>query len=130
VRKDFTDEELPKINLSNVRLYGSLAYCRIQKQIQSDKMAPRAEIGFLVGFVASNIWRIWFPHTGKVQVVRDAVFDESRKYVPGFQQYQQIPMPIAGEPQVLTRTNTVGIPPPMKFQVDSIPTSSSTTCRS
>jgi len=102
VRKDFTDEELPKINLSNVRLYGSLAYCRIQKQIQSDKMAPRAEIGFLVGFVASNIWRIWFPHTGKVQVVRDAVFDESRKYVPGFQQYQQIPMPIAGEPQVLT----------------------------
>ncbi|KAJ6187228.1 hypothetical protein N7519_002136 [Penicillium mononematosum] len=39
-------------------------------------MSPRAEIGFLVG--------IWFPYKGgqygRVDVVRDAVFDETRRY--------------------------------------------------
>jgi hypothetical protein len=61
-------------------------------------MAPRAEIGFLVGYVASNVWRIWFPQSGKVKVIRDAVFDESRRYTPDFQQYQPIPLLIVNKP--------------------------------
>jgi hypothetical protein len=101
VRRDFAGDRMPKINLSNVRLYGSLAYCRIQNQVQSDKMHPRAEVGFLVGYMASNVWKIWFPQTGKVRFIRDAVFDESRKYTPGFQQYQPIPLPLVKEPQEL-----------------------------
>jgi hypothetical protein len=71
------------INLSNVRLYGCLTYSRIIKKVQSDKMAPRAEIGYLVGYVSKNLYKIWFPHkgrNGRVDVVRDAVFDESRRY--------------------------------------------------
>jgi hypothetical protein len=91
----------PRINLSNVRLYGSLAYCRIEKQVQSDKMNPRAEVGFMVGYIASNIWRIWFPQSGKVKLVRDVVFDEKRRYSPDFQQLQQIPLPLVKEPQEL-----------------------------
>ena len=100
VTKQFTaaGDATPRINLSNIRLYGSLAYCRIEKQVQSDKMNPRAEVGFLVGYVASNIWRIWFPQTGKVKLVRDAVFDEKRRYSPDFRPLQQVPLPLAKEP--------------------------------
>jgi hypothetical protein len=64
-------------------------------------MNPRVEVGFLVGYIAANIWRIWFPQHGKVRLVRDAVFDESRRYTPGFQPFQPIPMPLEKEPQEL-----------------------------
>ena len=43
-------------------------------------MHPRAKVGFLVGYVASNVWKIWFPQRGKVEHVRDAIFDESWGY--------------------------------------------------
>ena len=73
------------INLSNIRLYGCLTYSRLLKRVQSDKMAPRAEIGYLVGYVSKSLYKIWFPHKGRtgigrVEIVRDAVFDESRQY--------------------------------------------------
>ena len=77
-----------RINLANLRVYSCLAYSRIldSKRTQSDKMSPRAEIGFLVGYVSKNLYRIWFPHKGgqygRVDVVRDAVFDETRRYSP------------------------------------------------
>lgn len=70
------------VSIANLKVYGSLAYCRIIKIPQSEKMLPRAEIGYLVGYVASNIWRIWFPQRNKVEVVRDAKFDETRRYMP------------------------------------------------
>lgn len=55
-----------RINLANLRVYSCLAYSRIldSKRTQSDKMSPRAEIGFLVGYVSKNLYRIWFPHKG------------------------------------------------------------------
>jgi hypothetical protein len=55
-----------RINLSNLRVYSCLAYTGIlgSKRSQSDKMAPRAEIGWLVGYVSKNLYRIWFPHKG------------------------------------------------------------------
>ena len=101
VRREFAPIA-PKINLVNVRLYGSLAYCRIEKQIQSDKMNPRAEVGFLVGYLASNIYKIWFPHSGKVRYIRDAVIDEARKYSPDYEKSQPIPLPLVREPEEIT----------------------------
>ena len=53
------------------------------QEIPQKKIALRAEIDFLVGFVASNIWRIWFlwPSEGqRARFVRDVVFDEFRRY--------------------------------------------------
>jgi hypothetical protein len=47
------------------------------------KMEPRAEIGYLVGYKASNIWRVWFPRRGAVRLVRDVVFDETVFFNPG-----------------------------------------------
>ncbi|KAJ5642646.1 hypothetical protein N7490_006646 [Penicillium lividum] len=69
-----------KTSLANVKLYGSLAYCRIPNIPKLDKMKSRAEIGYLVGYVASNIWQIWIPHRGQVRMVRDAVFDKNRRF--------------------------------------------------
>lgn len=48
-------------------------------------MAPRVEIGYLVGYVSKNLYKIWFPYkgktgVGKVEIVRDTVFDETRRY--------------------------------------------------
>jgi hypothetical protein len=71
-----------RLNLSNLRLYGCRAYVRRQGIPQKDKMAPRAEIGYLVGYVASNIWRVWFPHLDTVREVRDVVFDENVRFNP------------------------------------------------
>ncbi|OQD85533.1 hypothetical protein PENSOL_c040G03155, partial [Penicillium solitum] len=104
VRKEFLQGVAmpPRINLANVRLYGSLAYCRIDHQVRSDKMNPRAEIGFLVGYMASNIYKIWFPHKGKVRHIRDAVIDETRKYSPDYEKLQPIPMPLVKEPEEIT----------------------------
>ena len=69
---------LPRANLANLRLYGCLAYVRNRKIPNLDKMEPRAEIGYLVGYTASNIWRVWFPYLDIIRECRDVVFDETR----------------------------------------------------
>ncbi|KAJ6020318.1 hypothetical protein N7522_000393 [Penicillium canescens] len=69
-------------NLSNLRLYGCRAYVMRQGIAKSDKMEPRAEIGYLVGYVASNIWKIWLPQLNQVREFRDVVFDENIQYNP------------------------------------------------
>lgn len=65
------------INLSNLRIYGCRTYVRIQGIPQSDKMRPRAEIGYLTGYKTTNVWRVWFPRLHTVKLVRDAKFDEN-----------------------------------------------------
>jgi hypothetical protein len=84
-RRDFGGERIKKANLANLRVYSSLSYCRIRNIPRIQKTALRAEIGFLVGYVASNMWKIWFPARGNIEVVRDAHFDESRKWRPDMQ---------------------------------------------
>lgn len=53
-----TRQQHVKPDLSNIRLYGTLAYvCLTPDEIQKrDKAAPRAQVGYLVGWTASNIW--------------------------------------------------------------------------
>ncbi|KAJ5961366.1 Major facilitator superfamily domain general substrate transporter [Penicillium vulpinum] len=43
-------------------------------------MHCRAEIGYLVGYRASNIWKVWFPRTNSYKYVRDATFNKSLNY--------------------------------------------------
>lgn len=80
---------MKKANLANLRVYGPLLYCRIRNIPKLQKTAPRAEIGFLVDYVASNVWRIWFPARGKIELVRDAQFDASRKWEPDMQSWEE-----------------------------------------
>lgn len=70
-------------NLANLRIYGCRAYVKQTAQdigSQHDKMEPRALIGYLVSFVASNIWHVWIPERKHVVSARDVVFDESKQY--------------------------------------------------
>jgi hypothetical protein len=53
-----TGAEPPRPNVANLRIFGCGAWVRIQKIPKKDKMAPRAQLGYLVGYVASNIWKI------------------------------------------------------------------------
>jgi hypothetical protein len=69
-----------KPDLSNLKRYGSRAYTRITSIPRLEKLKPRALIGYLVGYVALNIWRIWIPSRNKVISARDCIFDESKTY--------------------------------------------------
>ncbi|GES64853.1 integrase catalytic core [Aspergillus terreus] len=46
-----------KPDLSNLRVLGCRAFVRDPRVPKSDKIAPRAWIGYLVGYTASNIWK-------------------------------------------------------------------------
>ena len=45
-------------------------------------MAPRAQIGYLVGYVASNVFKIWVPEDRSVIHARDVEFDENAFFNP------------------------------------------------
>ena len=44
------------------------------------KLDPRAQIGYLVGYDSTNIYRIWVPHQGKIISIRDVIFDENTQF--------------------------------------------------
>jgi hypothetical protein len=95
IRAHFGEENLKKTDLSGLRAYGSLTYIRVPTNMGGqNKLKPRAMIGFLVGFVASNAWRVWLPQKGVVMVARDAVFDESQRWRPDMEYWKEHPLPI------------------------------------
>jgi len=55
-----------------------MAYPLIHKIPKKQKLRPRAQIGYLIGYNSSNIFRIWIPEELKVVVTRDVTFDESK----------------------------------------------------
>lgn len=66
-------------DMSHIRTLGCKVYVNIPKErrVQSAKLAPRAEVGFLVGFEGSKIYRIYLPGRAH-KIVRSShcVFDE------------------------------------------------------
>jgi hypothetical protein len=46
------------------------------------KTAPRAYIGYLVGYRASNICRVWIPALYRMITIRDVTFDENTYFHP------------------------------------------------
>lgn len=89
--RDFGGHLMKKANLANLRVYGSLSYCRIRHIPRLQKIS-RAEISFIVGYVASR---------GKIEVVRDARFDESKKWKPDMQYWEERSL-LAPELTILT----------------------------
>ena len=65
--------------MKHFRVLGYKAYVHIQKErrVQSQKLHLRAEIGILVGFASSNIYKVWIPGRNKVVRTSTATFDES-----------------------------------------------------
>jgi hypothetical protein len=66
-----------KPRLFGIRVLGSLTYVLIQpkEREQTNKFNPKALKGYLVGFEASNIYRVWIPATNRVVRTRDVKND-------------------------------------------------------
>ncbi|QLI71373.1 Retrovirus-related Pol polyprotein from transposon TNT 1-94 [Metarhizium brunneum] len=74
-------------DITHLKAYGCRAYPLTRealqgKQKKSLKIHPHAEIGYLVGYDSTNIFRIWIPERKEVRRVRDVTFDETRFYDP------------------------------------------------
>jgi hypothetical protein len=69
--------------LHHLKAYGCKCYALIKSTGDPDypkklqKLAPRAHIGYLVGYESTNIYRVWIPHKKKVISARDVIFDEN-----------------------------------------------------
>lgn len=81
-----------KLNLANLQVFGCCTYVWNAKVLQGKKMASQAWIGYLVGFVASNVWKIWNPCCQEVVEECDVVFNKSLFYDPDLPLPEDIPV--------------------------------------
>jgi transposase InsO family protein len=72
----------PNPSTAHLKIYGCRAYPLIYNIPKTQKLDPRAQIGYLLGYNSTNIFRIWVPEKHQVIKTRDVTFDESRKYHP------------------------------------------------
>jgi hypothetical protein len=72
----------PKPKCGHIRIYGCRAYPMQYHIPKKDKLAPRAAIGYLVGWDSTNIFRVWVPLLRRIIRSRDVTFDETIKYDP------------------------------------------------
>jgi hypothetical protein len=66
--------------LAYLRRIGSLAYVLNKSIDRKDKLLQRADIGYLVGYDAYNIYRVWVPSLNRVIRSRDVLIDETKVY--------------------------------------------------
>jgi hypothetical protein len=74
-------------NWEGIYVYGARAY-PLKKEREADKerrafkVNSRGHIGYLVGYHASNIYKIWIPQLDRVIISRNVRFDEDLLYDP------------------------------------------------
>ena len=74
-----------KPNLAYLRIIGSLAYVLVKNRRERParaKLQDKAVMGWLVGFNATNIYKVWIPHLDRVIISRDVQIDEKVMYNP------------------------------------------------
>ena len=67
--------------LGHLRVYGCRAYAHklgADQPPRLEKLAERAHLGYLVGWDASSIFRVWVPSLDTILRTRDVLFDERR----------------------------------------------------
>ncbi|KAJ3454408.1 hypothetical protein MRS44_018302 [Fusarium solani] len=74
-------------DVAHLKAYGCRAYPLTREAQQGTqkralKTAAHAEVGYLVGYDSSNIFRIWIPERSEVRRVRDVTFNEQQLYDP------------------------------------------------
>jgi hypothetical protein len=70
---------------NGIYVYGARAYPMVKEREANQtrrafKVIPRGHIGYLVGYCASNIYRIWVPVLDRVIVTRNVTFNENILY--------------------------------------------------
>jgi len=73
-------------DISHLRVYGCKVYAYIPQEVREreayHKLAPRARIGYLVGYDSTNIFRIWFPQLREVRPEKNVAFNELEFFDP------------------------------------------------
>jgi hypothetical protein len=83
-----------KPNLAYLKIIGSLAYVLVKNRRDRParaKLQDKAIMGWLVGFSATNIYKIWIPHLDRVIISRDVQIDEKVMYDPKLVTGPQVP---------------------------------------
>ncbi|KAF5197653.1 Transposon ty1-dr1 gag-pol polyprotein, partial [Thalictrum thalictroides] len=88
--KEYLGISNPEPSIAHLQPYGCKAFAFIKNRPKLDKLVPRAEIGYLVGYESTNIFRIWIPTRNIVIATRDVTFDPTQGYSPN-NQLQPIP---------------------------------------
>ncbi|KAL3702653.1 hypothetical protein TMatcc_011232 [Talaromyces marneffei ATCC 18224] len=103
--------------VGNLFVFGAKAYVRIENK-KSQKMAARAQIGYLVGYEAHNIWQIWVDHPKGFRVIRarDVIFDETKSSVDENMHLQ----PFVSRFSPISGGNTQNMDQPMAEKPESI----------
>ncbi|KAI2967818.1 hypothetical protein CBS147482_10946 [Aspergillus niger] len=74
----------PNASLDFLRVFGCRAYQHIPQEdrVASQKMGPRAKVGYFVGFDGDNghVYYVWDPISDKIKRSRDVKFNEDRTY--------------------------------------------------
>ena len=84
---------------SGIYAYGCRAY-PLKKDREANRMRrdfkvqPRGHIGYLVGYRASNIYRIWVPELDRVITTRNVTFDEQTFFDPKREELERQPVEI------------------------------------
>jgi hypothetical protein len=70
---------------NGIYIYGSRVYpiikdCKTGRNKRVFKVIPYGHIGYLIGYIASNIYKIWVPVLDKVIVICNVIFDENILY--------------------------------------------------
>ena len=71
-----------KPQIGHIRAIGSRVYVMDKHVPKGRKSLPRAHIGYLTGFDATNIYRVWVPHLKRVFRARDVRIDETLGFDP------------------------------------------------
>jgi hypothetical protein len=80
--QQLTNTPNPRPSIAHLRVYGCRAYPLNYNITKSEKLKPRAHIGYLVGYDSTNIFRIWVPSKQRVVRSRDVTFNETLFYDP------------------------------------------------
>lgn len=117
----FNPEKDNKPDLSHLRVLGCRANVHIpqQRRVKSAKLEPRAEVGILVGFEGTHIYRVWIP-TRSHKLVRTShvTFDEGYGYCenPEFPMRDTYDTNVSQEPTADTDTSQAGSGPDHAFE--------------
>ncbi|KAM4056424.1 reverse transcriptase (RNA-dependent DNA polymerase) [Hirsutella rhossiliensis] len=106
-------------DITFLKAYGCRAYPLTPQAIQNRqkkdlKTDPHTEIGYLVGYDSTNIFRIWIPSTSEVRRVRDVTFNESIFYDGNDQPPEPIPHRVKYSFQPTSRTSRITRKSPLK----------------
>ena len=71
-----------KPSLAYLYIFGYKAYPVNPTIPRTQKLLPRAHIGYLMGYDSTNIYRIWIPSKRQIVRTRNVTFDESKYYDP------------------------------------------------